>query len=209
MSASGFYKLESSNLIYAPNFVRNAEYDLFRENKDSYTYPVYGWYWFDSELEAKEFFGIPLDSQEQRELSLIKLKNKIQEPQYAVLSDEQLLAELNDLRVDVNVAFSVKDVEAYAIKRGFWALIDIGQDDADINKKILCRNVMAWIKSMKTIDVQDPDAQTMIDALLYFELITQENKQDILAMGNKNMRWADHVQLNIVNNQDLAEARVL
>lgn len=49
---SGFYKLDEGKLLYGPNFVSNANYDLFRENKDEHTYPVDGWSWFDSEVEA-------------------------------------------------------------------------------------------------------------------------------------------------------------
>lgn len=55
---SGFYKLEDDNWQYAPNFVYAPNYELVRENKDSYTYPVEGWEWFDTEQEAYEFFQI-------------------------------------------------------------------------------------------------------------------------------------------------------
>ena len=44
---SGFYKLEDDNWLYAPNFVYGPNYTLLRENKDSYTYPVEGWTWYD------------------------------------------------------------------------------------------------------------------------------------------------------------------
>lgn len=54
---SGFYK-EDGDLLYGPNFVLNANYELYRDQHDTYTYPVDGWYWFDSELEAREFFGL-------------------------------------------------------------------------------------------------------------------------------------------------------
>lgn len=43
----GFYKLEDDNWLYAPNFVYGPNYTLLRENKDSYTYPVEGWEWYD------------------------------------------------------------------------------------------------------------------------------------------------------------------
>jgi hypothetical protein len=44
---SGFYKLEDDNWQYAPNFVYGPNYELLKENKDSYTYPVEGWEWYD------------------------------------------------------------------------------------------------------------------------------------------------------------------
>ena len=56
-NTSGFYKLDGI-LLYGPNFVLNANYELRKETKDQYTYPIDGWYWFDSEEEAYVFFGV-------------------------------------------------------------------------------------------------------------------------------------------------------
>jgi hypothetical protein len=50
---SGFYKEENGELIYGPNFVLNKNYELRKETHDQHTYPVDGWYWFDSQTEAK------------------------------------------------------------------------------------------------------------------------------------------------------------
>ena len=56
---SGFYKLDGDQLLYGPNFVINANYELKRENKDQYTYPVDGWYWFDTEQQARQYWNLP------------------------------------------------------------------------------------------------------------------------------------------------------
>jgi len=53
----GFYKWYGY-LYYAPNFVSTPTFDLYKEQKDTYTYPFDGWYWFDSENDAYEFYGI-------------------------------------------------------------------------------------------------------------------------------------------------------
>lgn len=55
----GFYKLDG-DLLYGPNFVLNADYSLYKETYDQYTYPVDGWYWFDSEEEAQVYFELPI-----------------------------------------------------------------------------------------------------------------------------------------------------
>jgi hypothetical protein len=55
---SGFYKLDG-DLLFGPNFVLNAKYELRRETKDQYTYPTDGWSWFDTDAEARVFFGLP------------------------------------------------------------------------------------------------------------------------------------------------------
>jgi hypothetical protein len=60
---SGFYRIDQNgDFQYAPNYVRAPDYDLFKEQKDTYTYPSPGgWYWFDTEEEARTFFNLPLD----------------------------------------------------------------------------------------------------------------------------------------------------
>lgn len=58
MDTSGFYKNDNGILLYGPNFVLNVDYELHRETYTTAEYPVDGWYWFDSEDEAYNFFGI-------------------------------------------------------------------------------------------------------------------------------------------------------
>lgn len=60
MNTSGFYKNENGIILYGPNFVESGSYNLYKEQKDTYTYPVSGWYWFDSIEEAYNFWNIPL-----------------------------------------------------------------------------------------------------------------------------------------------------
>ena len=60
MDTSGFYKLDGS-LLYGPNYVLNANYELRRETHDQHSYPIDGWHWFDAEEEARLFFDLPLE----------------------------------------------------------------------------------------------------------------------------------------------------
>lgn len=48
---SGFYKWDTEQLewLWGPNRVMNTNYVLERELKDTYIYPVDGWYWYDSQ----------------------------------------------------------------------------------------------------------------------------------------------------------------
>lgn len=55
---SGFYKLDG-DLLFGPHYVLSANYELRRETRDQNTYPVDGWYWFDDEAAAREFFNLP------------------------------------------------------------------------------------------------------------------------------------------------------
>ena len=57
----GFYKKENQELLHGPNFVifPTGE-ELNIDLKDTYTYPIYDWYYFDSEEDARIFFNLPL-----------------------------------------------------------------------------------------------------------------------------------------------------
>jgi hypothetical protein len=56
---SGFYAASGNGVIHAPNRVCAPTFELHRDLKDTYTYPVGGWTWFDSEAEARIAFGLP------------------------------------------------------------------------------------------------------------------------------------------------------
>ncbi len=58
METKGFYKYAEGNLQFA-NSVMSSDYILVEEEKDVVQYPVDGWWWFESEEEAKQFFNIP------------------------------------------------------------------------------------------------------------------------------------------------------
>ena len=59
---SGFYKREdgATELMFGPNSVSSAEYDIHRDYKYAYSYPIGGWYWFDTKEEAYSFFNLTL-----------------------------------------------------------------------------------------------------------------------------------------------------
>ena len=59
MRGAGFYKLDGDMLLYGANFAVNANYELYKEQKDTYTYPVDGWSWYESEQAACIANGIP------------------------------------------------------------------------------------------------------------------------------------------------------
>ena len=59
---SGFYFYESDdNAFYAPHFVYAKDYELLRDLHDTYTYPVHGWWWFDTLDQAQTHFNTRYD----------------------------------------------------------------------------------------------------------------------------------------------------
>lgn len=58
---SGFYKKDpaTNDLLYGRFYVLNQSYELWRDEKNTYTYPVDGWSWYESEQEARTILEIP------------------------------------------------------------------------------------------------------------------------------------------------------
>ena len=63
----GFYKLETggkrSVVLHGTN-ISNKDYNLAIENKDTHTYPVDGWTYFDTFEEATTFFNVTAEEKE-------------------------------------------------------------------------------------------------------------------------------------------------
>lgn len=65
MNTSGFYKNDGEEyLLYACNFIDSGSFYLDKNLKDTYTYPIGGWYWFDNEDQAYSFFNMKKPSNE-------------------------------------------------------------------------------------------------------------------------------------------------
>jgi hypothetical protein len=63
-NTSGFYKNDEGMLLYGPNYVLGGGFSLFKEQKDFYEYPVWGWKWFNSEEEARLEYNLPKPPEE-------------------------------------------------------------------------------------------------------------------------------------------------
>jgi hypothetical protein len=55
---AGFYKNDNGTLLEAPNSVTSKDYELVIAKKDSYSYPVDGWKYFDTREAALAEYGI-------------------------------------------------------------------------------------------------------------------------------------------------------
>jgi hypothetical protein len=62
MTTAGFYK-NDEEVLYAPTLVYNINYTLNNDLKDTYNYPVDGWYWFDDIESAYSFFNKQLPAE--------------------------------------------------------------------------------------------------------------------------------------------------
>lgn len=54
-----FYKKTSdTSIMDAQVSIKSPDYELLSDNRETYNYPIDGWYWFDTEDEAYEFFQV-------------------------------------------------------------------------------------------------------------------------------------------------------
>lgn len=59
VDTSGFYAYFDDYLQYCDNAVYFPDGEVIVETlHDTYTYPVYGWYYFEYREQAEQFFGI-------------------------------------------------------------------------------------------------------------------------------------------------------
>lgn len=75
-----FYKRENEELHAAPLFVSGPGFELTAANKDEHSYPVEGWYWFDTLDAAMTAMT------EQPELTHLELNNAAYEAAIAALT---------------------------------------------------------------------------------------------------------------------------
>jgi len=54
----GFYKFENDLLRYAATGVYTPNYTILAQDHATISYPVDGWFWFDSQADAEAFFEI-------------------------------------------------------------------------------------------------------------------------------------------------------
>ena len=59
MNTAGFYNKDA--MLRAGKFVYGPGFTLLVELKDTYTYPVNDWYWFDSAEEAATAFNVDIN----------------------------------------------------------------------------------------------------------------------------------------------------
>lgn len=53
-----FFKSDEGQLLAAIERVSGPDFELRVEQHDQYTYPVDGWFWFDTEAEARAALGV-------------------------------------------------------------------------------------------------------------------------------------------------------
>jgi hypothetical protein len=65
--SDGFYKVNNTSLLFAKNSILGPSISLSRTDKDTYEYPIDGWYWFDTLEDAVSFFNLNIEDYTEQE----------------------------------------------------------------------------------------------------------------------------------------------
>ena len=136
---------------------------------------------------------------------------ELRKPEYSALGDQEAADAINAKVVTYRRPASSADVKATAIRAGYWADIDVGCDSPDVPTRRLCRNIRGWIEDcagkLPTMDMDNPSTVAMLAALVDKQFITQENKAELLALGDATQPWAESVGIGTVGIGAVRNAR--
>jgi len=139
------------------------------------------------------------------------LVDELRKPEYAALGDQQAADAINAKVIKYRRPASSADVKATAIRAGYWADIDVGCDSPDVATRRLCRNIRGWLEDcagkLPTLDLDNPSTVAMLAALVDKQFITQENKAELLALGDAMQPWAESVGIGTVGIGAVRNAR--
>jgi len=135
------------------------------------------------------------------------LAEELRKPEYAGLSDEQTAAAVNNKVVTVRELVPTWKVKQHAIENGYYAAIALASDNP------LCVNVLAWIDDqagkIQSLDMDSPSTAAMCSGLVQAGLMTEAQKDSLLALADNSIRWVDHVGIGEVGIGYVRAARLM
>ena len=125
------------------------------------------------------------------------LITELSKPQYAGLSDQQAADAINAKTETAEQLVPIWQMKQHAITSEYWLALKTGQADPVPSKAGLCISVMDWISDvrMNSIDVHLPEVGAMIAGLVAFDIMTQQQADELVAMGSKIVSWTSTVGL--------------
>lgn len=147
-------------------------------------------------------------------MPLRDLAAKIQEPQYAGLSDQLLADEVNGLRVTVRRPVPTWLVRQAAIEGQYWPALIEARESTTPAVRALAITVLAWIDdqsgAIQTVDMDRPTVVQMRASLVAAGIVTQAQADALSALADTSIPWWESVGLkepvgigNIINARRL------
>ena len=125
------------------------------------------------------------------------LSDELSKQQYSTLTDQRAADAINAKTVVVLQSVAIATLKEYAIINSIWPKLKAGLASTNAQVQALCLSVVDWVEDprMSTINVQKPEVQAMLSALVTAGILTQTQMNDIVAMSTKVVSWTSTVGL--------------
>lgn len=132
-------------------------------------------------------------------MNLQPLADKIREPQYSGLPDQQIADAINSLRVIVRRPVPTWLVRQQAIENGYWpALVEASESTATASRSLAIA-VLAWIDdrsgTIQTVDLDRPSVVQMRAALVAAGIVSQVQADGLATLADTSIPWTESVGL--------------
>ena len=125
------------------------------------------------------------------------LSDELSKQPYANLSDQAAADAINAKTATVQQSVAIHELKQYAILEGIWPKLKAGESSDSPQVSGLCFSILAWVDDprISTINVQMPQVQVMLQALVSATILTQQQMDEVIAMGTKVVSWTSTVGL--------------
>lgn len=138
------------------------------------------------------------------------LIDELKKPEYASLSDQAAADRINAKTVAIRQPVELWKVEEHASRKGYRAKLERAAKTEGHLCQDIALNILAYINSarLNTVDMDLPDTQMMIGALVQCQFATQAMADELLALADETVRWVDHEGIGEVGRGAIYNARL-
>lgn len=125
------------------------------------------------------------------------LSDELSKPEYQGLSDQAAADAINAKTVTIEQPVAISALKQYAILQGIWPKIKLGQQSSNQQQAALCMSILDWVEDPRigTINVNMLEVKAMLSSLVSFNILTQQQMDEVVAMGTKVVSWTSTVGL--------------
>ena len=138
------------------------------------------------------------------------LIDELKKPEYASLSDQAAADRINAKTVAIRQPVELWKVEEHASRKGYRAKLERASTNENHPCQEIALNILAYINSarLNTVDMDLPDTQMMVGALVQCQFATQPMADELLALADQTVRWVDHEGIGEVGRGAIYNARL-
>jgi hypothetical protein len=139
------------------------------------------------------------------------LIDELKKPEYTGKTDQQAADMVNAKMVMVRKPVELWKVEEHASRKGYRAKLEkASRDDSNLCQEIAI-NILEYIKSnrLSTVDMDLPDTRQMLGAMVQCGFALQSHVDELIALGDSEIRWVDQQGLGTVGDGTIRSMRAM